>query len=372
MGEEKRNSEHLILKEIAELLNQETKVYEVLPSVLKKLLQVTGMETGWIFLVDDKGQFELAAHEKLPPALSSQNCALMCKGDCWCLDRYNDGRLEKATNIIECKRIEDAIEHKWGETLGITHHASVPLRAGNEKFGVLNVGSPHKTFFHPDELALLESIAFQIGTALKRIKLIQKEQDIALTEERNRLARDLHDSVNQILFSLSLTASGGKEMSDNIEVKETFSYIQDLAQEALTEMRALIWQLRPQGLENGVVSALCGYGNMLGLKVKTEVKGLLTLPGRVEEAVWRIGQEALANCKKHSQQSEVKIRFTVEKNLFKMLIEDSGCGFFYDKNQELPSLGLKSMKERTEGINGTFDLKSNPGKGTKISVTIPV
>ncbi|WP_442599005.1 GAF domain-containing sensor histidine kinase [Neobacillus sp. D3-1R] len=372
MVEEKHHSEHLILKEIAELLNKETKVNEVLPSVLKKLLQVTGMETGWIFLVDEKGHYELAAKENLPPALSSQDCSLMCKGDCWCLDRYNDGRLEKATNIIECKRIEDAIEHNWGETQGMTHHASVPLRAGSEKFGVLNVGSRNKTHFHADELDLLESIAFQIGTALKRMKLIQKEQDIALTEERNRLARDLHDSVNQILFSLSLTASGGREMSDHPEVKETFSYIQDLAQEALTEMRALIWQLRPQGLENGVVSALCSYGNMLGLKVKTEVKGVLSLPGRVEEAVWRIGQEALANCKKHSQQTEVKIQFKSDKNVFIMSIEDSGCGFYYDKNQELPSLGLKSMKERTEAIKGTFDIKSKPGKGTKIKIKVPI
>jgi two-component system, NarL family, sensor kinase len=372
MEELNHNSELLILKEIAELLNKGTKIHEMLSGVLKKLLQVTGMEVGWVFLVDEKGSYELAAHENLPPALSYQDCAPMCKGGCWCLDRYNDGRLEKATNIIACKRIEDATLHNWGNTLGMTHHASVPLRAGIEKFGILNVGSPNKTFFHPNELALLESIAFQIGTALKRIKLIQKEQALALTAERNRLARDLHDSVNQILFSLSLTARGGREMTDHLEVKETFAYIQDLAQEALTEMRALIWQLRPQGLENGVVSALCGYGNMLGLKVNTEVKGLISLPGRVEEAIWRIGQEALANCKKHSQQAEVNIQFVVEKHHFHMQIKDLGCGFFYDKNQELPSLGLKSMKERAEAMNGTFDLSSHPGKGTTIKVRIPI
>ncbi|MFD2443004.1 GAF domain-containing sensor histidine kinase [Bacillus sp. CGMCC 1.16607] len=372
MEDRTHHSELLVLKEIAELLNKETEIYGMLSGVLQKLLQVTGMDSGWIFLVDEKGSFELAAHENLPPALNYQDCAPMCKGGCWCLDRYNDGRLEKATNIIACKRIEDAILHNWGDTLGITHHASVPLRAGKEKFGILNVGSPNKTFFHPDELALLESIAYQIGTALKRIKLIQKEQEMALTAERNRLARDLHDSVNQILFSLSLTARGGREMTEHEEVKETFSYIQDLAQEALTEMRALIWQLRPQGLENGVVSALSSYGNMLGLKVKTNVKGLICLPGRVEETVWRIGQEALANCKKHSQQGEVDIQLIVQKHHFNMTIEDFGCGFNYDQNQELPSLGLKSMKERTEAMNGTFELQSYPGKGTKLLVRIPI
>lgn len=372
MGEEKRNSELLILKEIAELLNKGTKLEEMLSGVLHKLLQVTGMETGWIFLFDEKGLFQLAASENLPPALQYQNFDPMCKGECWCTKRFKDGRLEKATNIIECKRIEDAICNEWGDTKGLTHHASVPLRAGNEKFGILNVGSPHKTFFHQDELALLESIAFQIGTAIKRLKLIQKEQEMALTAERNRLARDLHDSVNQILFSLSLTARGGREMSEKKEIIETFTFIQDLAQEALNEMRALIWQLRPQGLENGVVSALSSYGNMLGLSLETEVKGLLTLPGRVEETVWRIGQEALANCKKHSQQTKVKIQIVIENNQLTMVIKDNGCGFLYEEGQELPSLGLKSMKERTEALKGSLLITSKPGQGTKIKVKIPI
>jgi two-component system, NarL family, sensor kinase len=369
---EKRHSELLILKEIAELLNIGTNLDETLSGVLKKLLQVTGMETGWIFLIDEKGIHQLAAKENLPPALCYRNHKPMCHGQCWCVDRYNDGRLLKATNIIECKRIEDAIQYQWGKTNELTHHASVPLRAGAEKFGILNVGSAHKTFFHQDELALLESIAFQIGSAIKRHYLIQKERQLALTAERNRLARDLHDSVNQLLFSLSLTARGGQEMTDNPEIKETFTFIQDLAQEALNEMRALIWQLRPQGLENGVVSALTSYGQMLGLALISEVKGLLTLPGKVEEIIWRIGQEALANCKKHSGQSEVKISLTVEKNQLHMLIEDGGCGFLYDETKELPSLGLKSMKERTESINGTFLLHSQPGEGTKILVKIPI
>jgi two-component system, NarL family, sensor kinase len=373
MEEEKRHSDLLILKEIAELLNKGTKTEEMLSSVLQKLLQVTGLETGWIFLIDDeKGAYQLAAKENLPPALCHQNHAPMCKGECWCINRFNDGRLEKATNIIACKRMEDAIEYQWGETMGLTHHASVPLRAGDEKFGILNVGSPNKTFFQQDELALLESIAFQIGTALKRLNLIQKEQEMALTAERNRLARDLHDSVNQILFSLSLTARGGREMTNIPDVQETFSFIQNLAQDALTEMRALIWQLRPQGLENGVVSALYSYGNMLGLHVIIEVKGLLTLPGRVEETVWRIGQEALANCKKHSQQTEVNILFSIEMNHLTMVIEDGGSGFIYDEHQELPSLGLQSMKERTEAMKGSFQLNSQPDKGTRIQVRIPI
>lgn len=369
--EEKRLRELMVLKEIAELLNSGTDIPTILSEVLKKLLHVTGLNTGWIFLIDESGIYELAAKENLPPVLLERECALMCHGNCWCIGRYKDGRLDKATNIIECKRLELAIEKQLGETNGLTHHATVPLKAGIEKFGLLNIGSPSKTHFDSDELALLESVALQIGTALKRLKLTLLEQETALIAERNRLARDLHDSVNQLLFSINLTARGGEELTKEKVVAETFDYIQDLAQEALHEMKALIWQLRPRGLENGIVSALSGYGEMLGLTLDVKVNGVVHLPARVEEVIWRIGQESMANCKKHSGQKEMMLEINVDKNQVLFILEDQGCGFFYDDKKHIPSIGLKSMKERTEEINGQFLIESYPGKGTKLRVIIP-
>ncbi|MCH6269341.1 GAF domain-containing sensor histidine kinase [Neobacillus citreus] len=361
-----------ILKEIAELLNEGTDIRNILSGVLKKLLHVTGLQTGWIFLMDENGMHQLAADAALPPALAQDGKRRMCQGKCWCVNKYNNGQLNKATNIMECKRIEDAIEEKAGETCGLTHHATVPLRAGQERFGILNVGSPYKTHFEKDELALLEAVAYQIGTALKRIKLTQREQETALVAERNRLARDLHDSVNQLLFSLSLTARAGVEMAQTDEVKQTFGYIQDLAQEALGEMRALIWQLRPHGLENGIVSALRSYAEMLGLSIQTKVAGAANIPGKVEEALWRIGQEALANCKKHSQTTAVQLFFQMSSDKVLLVIKDAGCGFHYDESLEIPSLGLKSMKTRAEALNGTFHLKSKTESGTEIKIEIPL
>jgi two-component system, NarL family, sensor kinase len=361
-----------ILKEIGELLNEGTDYNTVLAGVLKKMLHLTGLQIGWIFLIDEKGNHQLAAKEALPQALTHQQYKRMCEGDCWCVSRYNNGKLNKATNIIECQRIENAILEKAGDTAGLTHHATVPLRAGDERFGLLNVGSPHKTHFQKDELALLEAVAFQIGTALKRIKLTQTEQETALVSERNRLARDLHDSVNQLLFSLSLTARAGMEMTEAENVKQTFSYIQDLAQDALGEMRALIWQLKPNGLENGLVSALSGYAEMLGLTLVTKVTGICSFPSKVEEVLWRIGQEALANCKKHSETTTVSLCLDRSSDFVTLTIQDEGCGFFYDKELELPSLGLKNMKARAEALNGTFSLTSAPGYGTKINIHIPI
>lgn len=367
-----RNEEIGILKEIAELLNEGTDSKTVLSGVLRKLLHLTGLQSGWIFLIDEKGVHQLAAKEALPEPLSQNQHQRMCKGDCWCVSRYNSGKLNKAVNIIECQRIENVILEEAGDTGGLTHHATVPLRAGNERFGLLNVGAPHKTHFQKDELALLEAVAFQIGTALKRIKLTEREQETALISERNRLARDLHDSVNQLLFSLSLTARAGREMTEIEEVKQTFSYIQDLAQDALGEMRALIWQLKPQGLENGILSALSSYAEMLGLTIDAKLMGISSFPGKVEEALWRIGQEALGNCKKHSQTTQVSLFLNRSSDSVSMTIQDSGCGFYYDDKLELPSFGLKNMKARTEALNGTFHLFSELGKGTEIQIQIPI
>jgi two-component system, NarL family, sensor kinase len=371
-GKDNRIHELNTLKTIAEKLNEATDVKEMLNDVLRELLHVTELPTGWIFLIDEKGDYELAADYALPIALMWEQKKPMCQGGCWCLDQYQDGRLKKAVNIISCKRIEEANEHKWGDTMGITHHATVPLRAGNEKFGVLNVASPHKKKFTEEELALLESVAFQIGTAMKRIQLVEKERSHALTEERNRLAQDLHDSVNQLLFSIMLTARGTKEMTEQEDVKEMLTYMQELSQEALTEMKGLIWQLRPQGLENGITAALCNYANVLGLKMECNIEGVCTLPNHIEEELWRIGQEALNNCKKHAETNEISFKLSKTESTVMMVVEDNGRGFYYDEKTSIPSLGLKGMRERVTKLKGRFSLQSTLDVGTKIEIIIPL
>ncbi|WLR42749.1 GAF domain-containing sensor histidine kinase [Bacillus carboniphilus] len=370
--DEKRVEELLMLKTIAETLNMGNDLESMLDEVMKKLLQVTGLTTGWIFLINDKGNYELKAEQSLPEGLCYENKKPMCEGDCWCLERYRDGRLNRATNIINCKRIDDAIEYGWGDTENFTHHATVPLKAGDESVGLLNIGSPFKTHFTEEELFLLENVAFQIGAAIKRVQLSENEQKLALLAERNRLAQDLHDSVNQLLFSLSLTARTTKELTSEPRVLDMLSMMQELSQEALMEMKALIWQLRPNGLEKGIGYALTRYCDVIGLKLFKQIQGVGRLPHEVEETLWRIGQEALNNCKKHAQIDEVELSIKKKLNQVDMMIKDQGIGFMYDSAPNLPSVGLASMKERAEKLSGTFQLESQNNRGTTITVSIPI
>ncbi|WP_442869063.1 histidine kinase [Bacillus sp. BP-3] len=372
MNENDRQMHRLqALKEIAELLNEATNLQQMLEKVLHTLLQVMDLQTGWIFFIDEKGTHRMLVDTKLPPALTWEEKKPMCEGDCWCIDRFVAGRLQKATNIIECKRIEDAIKYEWGETESITHHATIPLQAGGEKFGLLNVASPHKTYFTEEELALLEAIAFQIGTTIQRIRLVEKERKYVIVAERNRLARDLHDSVKQLLFSIMLTARGTMDMTKNTELKEMLTYIGELSQEALQEMTLLIWQLRPEGLEKGLAEAIQNYGKLLGIHVIMRIDRVISMDDEIEEMLWRVSQEALHNCKKHASCENVFVHIKIENNMLKFQIEDDGVGFMKEKVRD-SALGLKNMRERIELMKGKFHIQTKLGEGTKIEIQLPV
>lgn len=164
------------LRIISKTLNKGMNLQEMLQHVLEKVLEVTKLECGWIFLVDDAGKHTLIASAGLPPSLAFNENKLLCEGGCWCKEKYVTGRLIKAVNIIECQRIERVKKDIHGDTLGISHHATVPIFAGNESFGLMNVAAPHKSDFSEEELDLLEMVAYQIGATVKRVTLLETEQ----------------------------------------------------------------------------------------------------------------------------------------------------------------------------------------------------
>ncbi len=121
--------------------------------------------------------FKTGGCYRLPPSLEKEQYHHLCDGKCWCVNKYNNRELKTATNIFVCSRLEKARMDYPGENMGITHHATVPLISGEESFGLLNVASPYREQFTQDELDLLESVAFQIGSTLKRIELTAQEQE---------------------------------------------------------------------------------------------------------------------------------------------------------------------------------------------------
>lgn len=361
----------LLLKEIAEFLNEETEVYSMMNGALDRLVKGTNFSTGWIFFIDEDGTHTLASEYGLPDALLMDDCRYMTEGPCWCVSRYHQKKLTKASNIITCSRIVKANKQYSDKTGGITHHATVPLQSGDERFGLLNVATPNTKIYSEEDLALLESVAFQIGSAIKRIYLTEKARETALQEERNRLARDLHDSVNQMLFSLKLTAHAAGTMSKDEQSIQAFQMIESTSQDAVNEMRALIWQLKPVGLEQGLVEAVKNYAEVLGLDVTIKVTGLLNLESKVEHTIFRIIQEAMNNVKKHAQTDAVSIHLSQKSEQFIMKIEDKGKGFKVSSAKTLPTHGLKNILQRSNEIGAEVNMKSEENVGTIIELFYP-
>lgn len=361
-----------IVREISKILHEGDDLESMLQIVLEKMLEVTGFLAGWVFLLDGKNH-SLVAHHQIPEGLSYQDNSPLCKGSCWCIEKCMNGRLHNAVNMIECQRLERVEENDWGSTCGITHHATIPIRAGSEIYGLINVASPEKDHFTSQELEILETIALQVGATVSRIRHFEKEQEqrteLALYEERNRLARDLHDSVNQMLFSITLLSKGLQARIQEESLIDPLQEIQTLSNEALIEMRKLIWQLRPDGLEQGLMAAIKKYSELINLEVEFELKGILDLPKRVEECLWRVAQEALNNVKKHSGSEYVKIRFERQEHVT-MVIQDFGKGFDQENAIDTTRYGLKTMRERVEQVEGSFEICSSEGNSTTITVTI--
>lgn len=207
-----------------------------------------------------------------------------------------------------------------------------------------------------------------------------QEKQLAVMAERNRLARELHDSISQALYSVTLFAEAGRNFAQLGEHNRAANYFADIletGQQAIKEMRLLVHKLRPSRLaEDGFVHALQHRLNAVegraGVKHHLIVGGLLNLPADAEEALYHIVQEALNNSLKHAAATDVVV--TIEQPVVghvRVTIQDNGCGFDLDTAVMAGGLGLTSMLERAAMIQGDLSIQSTVGHGTTILVRWP-
>jgi signal transduction histidine kinase len=204
-------------------------------------------------------------------------------------------------------------------------------------------------------------------------------EELAAAAERNRLARELHDSVTQIIFGLTLSAQAARILLDRNPARAAaeLDHVQALAQNALAEMRALIQQLHPRSkTEEGLLPALRRLAEERktsdGLAVAVNVSGERRLPVKVEEELYRIAQEALTNITKHAHTNQAVVTLDMsDGNRVRLDIEDAGVGFDPAKTKTIPGhLGLTSISERVQALGGTVLIDSYPGRGTRLKVDI--
>jgi len=209
--------------------------------------------------------------------------------------------------------------------------------------------------------------------------LYEQAQELAALQERQRLARELHDSVSQALYGISLWAHTVREALESSEPEQAEAAIEDvltLAEAGLAEMHALIFELRPESLETeGLVAALTKQVEALRARYKLTVEAELVdepdLSLEKKEALYRIAQEALHNIVKHARASNVVLRLARQERGVFLEVCDNGKGF--DPTGPFPGhLGVRSMRERVTKIDGTLTIESAAGQGTCIRVRVPL
>jgi signal transduction histidine kinase len=253
----------------------------------------------------------------------------------------------------------------------------VPLLSRGIVLGVLCCHFPAGSPPSKRELAYLTVVAGKAASAVDSSQLVAAAQEKAALEERQRLARELHDSVSQALYGIALGARTALRTLDGgpHQVEAPIGYILALAEAGLADMRALIFELRPQALaEEGLVAALrkqlaalqARHGVATHAELGTEPSGAL----KVKQTLYRIAQEAMQNIARHAQASRVTVRLSETSSALALEIGDDGIGF--DPHASFPGhLGLRSMRERISEIGGVLDLTSSPGKGTQVRARAP-
>jgi signal transduction histidine kinase len=254
---------------------------------------------------------------------------------------------------------------------------AIPLVNRDRLVGVLTMSSREAGVFTERHAGLAMAIATHIAAALENARLYGEVQGKAALEERQRLARELHDSVSQALYGIALGASAARRRLDvdPARVGESLDYVLSLAEAALTEMRALIFELRPETLEkDGLVAALLRHAAATQARHEIVVETVLCeeppVPLATKEALYRIAQEAINNAVKHARARRIALVLAYGPEDLILEVRDDGIGF--ESSGSFPGhLGLVSIRERVGRLGGKAEVESAPGCGTAIRAVIP-
>ena len=276
--------------------------------------------------------------------------------------------------------ISDTLElgDQWVRTPAnawIRSHLSVPICRKDEMIGFLNLNSALPNFFTSTHADRLRVFAGQAAIAIENARLYEQAQQVGVLQERQRLAHDLHDAVSQILFSASVIAETLPRIWDiNRErALELVHQLVKLNRGALAEMRTLLLELRPSQLSNTRLSdALRQLAEAINARAQLEIdfvaEGSELVPPDVQVAYYRIAQEAINNIIKHAHATQIRLYIASEKDRVELRVADDGTGF--DTKADTAGFGMHSMRERAEAIGASFEVSSQVGKGTQVSVRL--
>jgi len=262
----------------------------------------------------------------------------------------------------------------WMESSDTRSELTVPIIIREQIVGVLDVQSDRLNSFSEVDVELMQALANQAGVAIQNARLYERARHVAVMEERQRLARELHDSVTQSLYGVSLYAQAAEGQFAQGDMEKVARYLQDIkntALDSLADMRLLIHELRPpllekEGLVRTLQSRLYAVENRAGIKTELSTNLAARLPLSMEEDLFRIATEALNNALKHARPGRIRLGLMLDQGALSMEVVDDGIGFAPES--AAGGLGLVTMKERALAHGWQFAVQSAPGEGTRVWV----
>ena len=378
-----RTHEMATLNAIAAHVSSSLNLNEIMADALERLMELTGMEHGIAYRIaggeggaTNTGTEAEEAHLRVM-ALRGFPANFVDLGDGLPLRQSAAGiagrRGEPVIWTLAELPTESALKERL-VTLGVEQVIAIPLMAKGRLVGSLNLSTNQNRTYPPEQVTLLKTIGQQIGVAVENAYLYEQAEHAAITAERGRLARELHDAVTQTLFSANLIADVLPRIwkRNPEEGMQSLEELRQLTRGALAEMRTMLLEMRPESLERSDIKSLLtqladAFVGRVRVPVDLAIHGDCELTHEVKIVFYRIAQEALNNIAKHSGARQVELHLECQPGQMKLLIKDDGLGF--DLTSITPDhLGIAIMRERVNSIGASLKIESQMGQGTSIEL----
>lgn len=366
----------LTLMEVDRTVKAAGNLHRLLETVLNEMMKRVEAPAGGVFLADDEGALEMTVSEGLP------NGAVPAK---YRVGEGLVGLVASSREPIVVGTLSDADKVNVGPLIrSASSILALPLLAEDRLLGVTVLAHPEPNMFQHDALPYLGLLASQVSLALRNATAYLQSEELAITEERTRIAREIHDGVAQLLAFTALKLDLIERLMerDAVRARSELEQARDTVRETIKEIRRSIFALRPVDLERyGFVETVKRYvadfGQQNEVRVRLDVGEVGELSPKSEGVLFRIFQEAMHNVAKHSSANLVEVRLgTDEEGRVFVEVRDDGKGFdpqqVGDRVTSAGGLGLKQMRERVEERGGRLLIESNEGGGTLVRAVVPI
>lgn len=365
----RRLAESRSLQRVTAALLQKLTLERVFEIVRREARDLTGAAGGSVFLLEEDSWLR-EAYEEAPldplserlPVEGTLTGEAVRSGRPILTNQYAGDFVEARTPIVKTESL-----------------LAVPLQVEGAPIGALNVANKPGGFTD-DDARMLGLLADVAAIAIENARMREQAKQLAIVQERQWLARELHDSVTQAMYSVTLYAEATRLalLSGKFDVAaENLQELQAMAREALFSIRLLIFELHPPVLEgHGLAEALrirlAAVESRAGLQTEMHVEGERRLPLAIEEELYRIALEALNNVVKHAHAQRVTVRVRLDEDRVVLGISDDGTGYDPERARDSGGMGLRSMEERAQRIQAELTVHSAPGEGTTLRIEVAV